>query len=459
MYSGKARISVVVPRLAGLAVALALSAAPVAAQTLEETLARAYETNPSLQASRAQLRATDNTVSEALAGWRPTVTLNASAGKRSVDQNGDTDSEVRTPKNGSLLVEQNLFSGFGTQYGTRRAEYNVHADRARLLATEQDVLLAAATAYMDVLRDQAVLELNTNNERVLQRQREAANDRFQVGEVTRTDVAQAESRLSRANADRIRAEGDLISSRARYRSTVGEMPGRLRPTTPLGGLPANEDSVLSLARNNAPDVAVARFTEQAAQATVGVVTSERYPELDLEAEVGRTDQATSRFSRTDSASIIAVVRVPLYQGGAVSARVREAKEIASQRRQELDLAVRSAVQEGTSAWEALQTARAQIKAFSEEVRAAEIALEGVRQEAAVGSRTVLDVLDAEQELLDARVSLVQAQRDEVVASFSLRAAVGELTARNLNLPVQGYDYEEHYKAVRGKFWGTSIEGE
>jgi outer membrane protein/adhesin transport system outer membrane protein len=312
---------------------------------------------------------------------------------------------------------------------------------------------------MDVLRDQAVLELNTNNERVLQRQREAANDRFQVGEVTRTDVAQAESRLSRANADRIRAEGDLISSRARYRSTVGEMPGRLRPTTPLGGLPANEDSVLSLARNNAPDVAVARFTEQAAQATVGVVTSERYPELDLEAEVGRTDQATSRFSRTDSASIIAVVRVPLYQGGAVSARVREAKEIASQRRQELDLAVRSAVQQGTSAWEALQTARAQIKAFSEEVRAAEIALEGVRQEAAVGSRTVLDVLDAEQELLDARVSLVQAQRDEVVASFSLRAAVGELTARNLNLPVQGYDYEEHYKAVRGKFWGTSIEGE
>jgi TolC family type I secretion outer membrane protein len=445
-----------VARVAVAAAAMAFFVAPVSAQTLEEALARAYESNPSLQASRAQLRATDNNVSEALAGWRPTVTLGLDAGRNYVDSNATSGNQLRKPRSGSVVVEQNLFAGFGTSASVQRAEYSVKADRARLLNTEQQTLLSAATAYMDVLRDQAVLELNINNEKVLQRQREAANDRFQVGEVTRTDVAQAESRLSRALADRIRSEGDLISSRARYRSVVGDAPGRLRPVNALGGMPGNEDSVLNLARGSAPAVAVARFTELAAQESVKVNLADLYPTLDLEGELARSDQASSTSSRTDSASVTATLSIPLYQAGGVSARVREAREVASQRRQELELAVRNALQEGTSAWEALQTARAQIKAFSEEVRASEIALEGVRQEAAVGSRTVLDVLDAEQELLDARVNLVRAQRDEVVASFRLRAAIGELTAQKLKLPVQGYDYNANYNAVRGKWWGTGI---
>jgi outer membrane protein len=444
--------------VAGGALALAM-AGPVAAQTLEETLAKAYETNPTLQASRAQLRASDNTVSEALAGWRPTVTLTLDSGREHVNTNTSATNrnQLRKPRGGALSVEQNLFSGFGTQAAVDQAEYTVKANRARLLNSEQDVLLRAATAYMDVLRDQAVLELNTNNEKVLLRQREAANDRFQVGEVTRTDVAQAESRLSRALADRIRAEGDLISSRARYRSVVGDAPGTLAQTKGLAGLPANEDETLALARAKAPAVAVARFTEMAAQASVKSNLADLYPTLDLEVELDRSDQASSTTSRTDSASITATLSVPLYQAGGVSARVREAREIVSQRRQELDQAVRSAVQSGTSAWESFQTSRAQIRAFTEEVRAAEIALEGVRQEAAVGSRTVLDVLDAEQELLDARVSLVRAQRDEVVASFELRAAVGELTAQKLNLPVQAYDHEANYKSVRDKWFGTGID--
>lgn len=441
--------------------AAVLSAPPpsASAQTLEETLARTYMTNPSLLGARARLRATDETVAQALSGWRPTVRLNADAGKRFVDQrNAVARSEWRTPRGASLTVGQNLFRGFGTQALVQQSEYAVQADRARLYATEQSVLLDAVTAYMDVVRDQAVLELNVGNERVLRRQLEATQDRFQVGEVTRTDVAQAESRVSRASADRIRAEGNLVNSRARYRAVVGDAPGTLqRPRPQNGELPVDEDEVHTLARNRAPDVHVARFEELAAQERVNVAASDLWPTLDLQGSLSRSDEATSRTSSTESASIVASVSVPLYEAGAVSARVREATEVVGQRRQDLDRVTRVAIEEATRAWETLQTARAQIQAFTEEVRAAEIALEGVQQEAAVGSRTTLDVLDAEQELLDARVNLVRAERDEVVASFALRAAIGTMTASELGLPVQVYDYESHYRDTRGRWWGTDID--
>jgi TolC family type I secretion outer membrane protein len=456
MHGWKGRIGGVL-WIAAIVAATALVAPSSGAQTLEETLARTYMTNPSLLGARAQLRATDETVAQALSGWRPTVRLNADAGKRLVDQRGQARSEWRTPRGASLTIGQNLFNGFGTQAVVQQSEFAVQADRARLVATEQSVLLDAVTAYMDVLRDQAVLDLNVNNERVLRRQLEATQDRFEVGEVTRTDVAQAESRVSRASADRIRAEGDLVNSRARYRAVVGDAPGTLQRPQPVGGgLPVNEDEAHALARDRAPAVHVARFEEQAAQERVNVVSSDLWPSVDLQGSLSRSDEATSRTSRTESAAIIATMSVPLYEAGAVSARVREAKEVVGQRRQELDRAVRLAIEDATRAWETLLTARAQIKAFTEEVRAAEIALEGVQQEAAVGSRTTLDVLDAEQELLDARVNLVRAERDELVASFALRAAIGAMTARELALPVQIYDYDSHYRETRGRWWGTDI---
>lgn len=433
------------------------------AQTLEEALARAYETNPQLLAIRARLRGTDESVAQAVSGWRPTVTVTANVGKTHSSSSGGSSSssgsQNRTPRSGSLSVTQNLYRGGRTTAEISRSENQVQAERARVLDTEQSVMLQAATAYMNVVRDQAVLELNINNEKVLKRQLEAARDRFRVGEVTRTDVAQAEARLSRATADRVRSEGNLVSARAVFRNVIGDWPGTLKAAKPLAGLPTGEEEAVNLARANAPSVFAAQFDERAAKDDVRVNRSDFLPVLDLEGSLTRRDEASSTSSRSETAAMSLELTVPLYQAGGVSSRVRQAMQVAAQRRNEVDRAIRDAVERGSRAWEALATARAQIKSFTAEVRASTIALEGVEQEAAVGSRTVLDVLDAEQELRDAKVNLVRAQRDEVVATFDLRAAVGDLTARKLALPVKFYDLNAHYRAIRNKWFGIGISGE
>ena len=433
------------------------------AQTLGEALARAYATNPVLLAARARLRGVDEEIAQAVSGWRPTISVSTEVGKRYSDSRGGSQSgsgtQNRTPRTSNFTIEQNLFSGLQTVAETRRAESQIQAERARLMRTEQSVMLDAATAYMDVVRDQAVLRLNINNEKVLRRQLEATRDRFQVGEVTRTDVAQAEARLARATADRIGSEGVLTSSQASYRRQVGDAAGRLQQPRPLGALPTNQAEAVSLARARNPAVFAARFDEAAARAAVDVAKSGLYPTFDIEGELSRRDQASSPTSRTDSAEITARLTVPLYQSGSVASKVRQAKQAAAEGRGNVDAAIRAAVEGATQAWDALQTARAQIKAFTAEVRASTIALEGVQQEAQVGSRTVLDVLDAEQELLDGRANLVRVKRDEVVASFRLRAAVGTLTAAKLNLEVNIYDLEAHYRATRNRFFGIGIGGE
>ncbi len=307
---------------------------------------------------------------------------------------------------------------------------------------------------MDVFRDAAVVALNVKNEQRLRRQLQAARDRFEVGEVTRTDVSQAEARLARATADRIRAEGDLTSFRAVYRNIIGEVIGKPSAPSPLEGLPANEEEALSLAGTQNPDVVTADFNEKAARDNIKEVGGELLPELNLRATVTASKDTRSPDSKRDSAEVMAVLTVPLYQAGSVYSRLREAKEVAGQRRLELDEARRNAREAATRAWESLQTERARVRSFEAEVRANEIALEGVQQEALVGSRTVLDVLDAEQELLDAQVNLVRSQRDETVAGFELKSAIGQLTARNLELPVKLYDFERNYRAVRDKWFGS-----
>jgi TolC family type I secretion outer membrane protein len=304
-----------------------------------------------------------------------------------------------------------------------------------------------------------VVELRVNNERVLRRQLEATRDRFSVGEVTRTDVAQAESRLSRATADRIRAEGDLVNSRAGYRNIMGIAPGKLEPAKPLKDLPANQAEAIGQARELNFAVVEADFIERAARDQVDEVTGELLPTVTLSGDLSRDYEGSTPNSETDTVSITANVSVPLYQSGSVSSRVRAAKQVVAQRRNERNVAVRDAREAGARGWEEVQTARAQIRSFLAEVRATEIALEGVQQEALVGSRTVLDVLDAEQELLDARVSLARAERDEVVAAYQLRSAVGRLTAESLKLPVKEYDFTENYRRVRNKWFGLGIDKE
>ncbi len=437
-------------------------AAGAAGETLEEAMVAAYTSNPTLLAQRAALRATDEGVAQALSGWRPTLSASAEIGKEDVESegrfaSGQTRDETLTPETYSLNLSQPLYRGGRTLAATAQAENLVRADRARLAEVEQDVLLQAATAYMDVLRDQAVLEFAINNEQRLRRQLEAARDRFDVGVVTRTDVAQAEARLSNSIADRVRARSNLTSSRASYLNVVGEMPGTLSPPPGIVGLPDTEREAHEIAAEENPTILRAVYAERAARQDVRGAVGGLLPEVSLDADLRRAEDQASRGSLRESASVSARVTIPLYQAGSVYSQVRAARQVAAQRRLEIDESRRAVFEEVTQVWQDLAAARAQITAFSDAVRAAEIALEGVEHEAAVGARTTLDVLDAEQELFDARVDLVRAQRDEVVAGITLRGTVGRLTAEALGLPVEIDDASHHYRSVRNKLFGFGTE--
>jgi outer membrane protein len=435
---------------------------PAHAQTLEDALAQAYHSNPTLLAQRAQVRAVDEQVPQALSNWRPTVTFTAEAGKSLVETEAKNNSvattlrntENRTPRTLELAVSQPLFRGFRTVAETERAESLVLAERARLGVIEQTVLRNAVTAFLDVVREQAVLELTVGNEQVLERQLEAAQDRFEVGEVTRTDVSQAEARLAGATAERILAAGTLESARATYQRVIGEMPGTLlAPQAPEDALPMSLDEAIEMARESNPAVVAASYHEKAANDNVDLIEGELLPTLSLDGDLSRTQDVSGRASEIDSVSVTATLTVPIYQSGSVFSRVREAKQLASRRRVEIDEAMRDAVQLAITAWEELTTARARVVSFQKEADSNTIALEGTQQEATAGLRTVLDILDAEQELLNSRVDLVRARRDVVVGSYRLLEAVGGLTARYLNLPVAYYDPTVYYDEVRDKFFG------
>lgn len=442
-------------RSASIAFCLALLPfVPAEAASLYEALATAYATNPTLEAARADLRATDEGVPQALSEWRPTVTADGQAAHQwNQTRKPLSLSEETDPRSFGITVRQPVFDGFGTVAGTSRAENQVEAGRARLISTEQGVLLNAVTAYMAVVRDTAVLDLNRSNEKVLQAQLEATEARFEVGELTRTDVAQAQSRLQGAIAARIQAEGQLTSSRAIYRQVVGEDPADVAMPQDTPPLPSNRDEAVALSQA-APDVVAAQFNERAAKDNIDVQFSDMLPSVSIEGSYERREQFATRESEADVGIISGQVTIPLYQAGAPDSRVRQSKQVYMQTRRLTDEALRAAEQEAISAWQGLQTAIAQSHSFEEQVRAADLALEGVRQEQEVGARTILDVLDAEQESLNAKVSLVSSQTDRVVAQYRLLAAGGALTAANLALNVEFYDPRRHYDKVRDQFIGT-----
>jgi outer membrane protein len=456
---------------------LAIAAVPASAQTLQEALALAYANNPTLLAARAQLRAVDENVPQALAGWRPTVVLSGAAGYAEatarqpavtpvardrfgnvVDPGGVRFSNYvdisRDTLNLNATITQPIFRGGRTVASTRRAENQVLAQRARLLATEQQVLLDVVNAYVNLIRIQEEVRLNTNNEQVLTRQLQATNERFRVGEITRTDVAQAESRLAGARAQRALAEGQLQSARATFQRLVGVAPQRLVPPQPLTPPVRSQAEAGQLAAVNNPNVVAALFDEAAARDLVDVQFASLLPQVSVQGQVFRIDNNLQRGTRTTGSQVTANVSVPLYQGGAEHALVRQARQLAQQARQVVDDQRRAATQQASQAWETLASARAQVEANRAQIRAAEIALDGVQREAIVGSRTTLDVLNAEQELLNARVALVRALADVVNGSHALAAAVGRHTARDLALPVQLYDMEAYYRAVRDRWFGT-----
>lgn len=436
------------------------------AETLQDALSAAYANNPSLEAARAQLRAIDERVAQAKGGWRPSIEASGSIGKAEVDQ---TSLSTTTPggspfktsgdytaKAANVALVQPVFSGFSTVNGVNQAEHEVLAGREDLRRSEQLVLLDAVTAYMNVKRDEALLELNRNNVQVLQRQLEASQDRFRVGEITRTDVAQSEARLSRAISDRTRAEANLSASRAFYKRVIGETPGTLDNPTSLPAVPESEDAAHETALADNPILNSARYAEKAASYAVGAAKGGMLPQVNLRAEYNRGWDTSLFTKESTQKQIVAELRVPLYEAGVTSSVVRQARQVNSQRKLEIVDAERQVYEAVRNAWESLRAARDRVKSDESQVRANEIALEGVKQEAEVGSRTILEVLNAEQELLDSRAALVSDKRDEQVAAYALLAAVGHMTAEQLNLASARYDPKKNYDRVSDKIWGWDI---
>ncbi|MCZ6511967.1 MAG: TolC family outer membrane protein [Alphaproteobacteria bacterium] len=457
-----ARNSIAVIGVTVLASFVGFSSSSVHAETLAEALTEAYGTNPDLVAERARVRAVDEQVPQALSNWRPQLFLSGRYGVRRIDRESgagvDTE-RTDVPRSIGLAITQNLFRGFRTQAETERAQNRVAAARSNLIGTEQNVLLEGVVGYVTVLRDTAVLELRTNNVGVIEQQLQATRDRFEVGELTRTDVAQAESRLARAVADRTTAEANLETARAAYRKAIGRDPQQLQIPDLPPNLPSSEADALAAAANNNPNVVFADFNERAARADIELRKGELLPTLTLDATIDREKDVVGSDVKDTESAITARLSVPLYQSGAVYSRIREAKQTASQRLSELALSKREAEQDASDAWENFRASQARITSFESEVRAQEVAFEGVQQEAQVGSRTVLDVLDAEQELLDARVNLVSARRDLIVSGYGLLAAIGKLTAQDLDLAVDLYDPTRNFGTVRDKFFGSDIEDE
>lgn len=457
-----ARIHISVISVAVIAGFTVFSPPAAHAESLTEALAEAYATNPDLAADRARVRAVDEQVPQALSNWRPRVSLSGRYGFRKLDREtgvGVTTDRTQQPQSVGLAISQNLFRGFRTRAETERAQNRVAAARSNLIGTEQSVLLEGVVAYVAVLRDTAVLELRNNNVGVIEQQLQATRDRFEVGELTRTDVAQAESRIARALADRTTAEANLESSRAAYRKAIGRDPMELQQPELPPNLPPSEAAAQALAVENNPGVVFADFNERAARSNVELRRGELLPTLTLDATIDREKDIAGSDVKDTDAAINVRLSVPLYQSGEVYSRIREAKQTASQRLSELALSKREAEQESSNAWEDFRAAQARITSFESEVRAQEVAFEGVQQEAQVGSRTVLDVLDAEQELLDARVNLVSARRDLIVSGYALLSTIGKLTAQDLNLAVDLYDPTRNFGAVKNKLFGSDIADE
>ncbi len=439
---------------AGLMITVCTMPSAFAADTLTDALVKAYQTNPQLMSERANLRATDEEVAQAIARWRPTITLSGDYSRVETESKTDpspdnplgVNFERRTdPWNAAVTATQTVFAGGTILAQRRQADAQVRAGRARLHSTEQTVLLDTVTSYMNVVRDEAVVKLNQTNVELLKKQLEAAKARFDVGEITRTDVSQAEARLASGQFQLTSAEANLIASRTFYERTVGEAPGTLDPKPAIPTLPESEAQARATANVDNPALVAAREAQEAADYAIDFAVGQMLPTVTVQASYGRSGQEYGPETISDDTRLTASARWPLYQGGAEWSNIRQAKELFNKARMDTEFTRRSTDERVSNAWEAYRASRASVEANRQQVKASEIAFEGVQQELEVGSRTTLDVLDQQQELLNARVALVRSERDEIVAGYALLATVGKLTAGELQLPVQSYDPTGNYE--------------
>jgi outer membrane protein len=439
---------------------------PALADTMEAALVRAYQNNPQLNAQRAQVRFTDENVPQALSGYRPRVAITASAGYQYTDTNvtaGGTPTQIsrtenhgtNAPRSVGATVSQTLFNGQQTANRTRAAESQVSSAREGLRVLEQTVLLSAATIYMDYLRDSAIVEVQRSNVRVLEQTLKQTRDRFNVGEVTRTDVAQSEAQLAAGKTQLLTAEANLTTTRSNFRRIIGNEPEALAPGSPVDRfLPATLAAAIELGLTQNPNVTAAMFGVDVSYLQVKVNEGALFPTVTLQTSVQQSYEQTLTIFRSFGASTAVQLSVPVYQGGAEYSLIRQSKESLTQQRLNLEQIRDQTRANVVTAWGQLVAGKAQVASAQAQVTASEIALNGVREEAKAGQRTTLDVLNAQQALVNARVALVTAQHDRVVASYSVLNSVGRLAPQVLNLSTTTYDASVHYQQVRDSWAGV-----
>ncbi|KQX19593.1 MULTISPECIES: TolC family outer membrane protein [unclassified Sphingomonas] len=432
---------------------------PAAADTLREALTRAYETNPTLTGARAGLRATDEDVGIARAQGLPDVSASGSYNEF-VKRSANAFTQPERSLGGSATVSIPIYQGGFVRNSIRAAKARVEQGRAGLQATESNVFTQAVAAYMDVIRDTAIVDLNAGNVKVLETNLQASRDRFEVGDLTRTDVAQSEARLAGARANLQSAQAQLDASRQTYLEVVGKFPDDLEPPPALPGLPSMSEDAVDIAVDNNPDLAAAKQAARAAEYDIGVAEASRMPRLNA---VGSGDYVDYRGTLAGgaagvrqidkTATVSLQLQVPIYQGGEPGARVRQAQARKSQAIENQTALERAVIADARTAFARYQAALGVIDSSQVAVSANELALEGVRAEQSVGNRNLLDVLNAEQELLNSRSTLVSAKRDAYVAGFALIAAMGRAQAKNLGLDGGSlYDPVANYRRVHGRIW-------
>jgi outer membrane protein len=443
----------------GVVTCVAFATTSAFAESLPEALAKAYQSNPQLNAERARQRATDENVPQALAGYRPQIVASLSAGLQAV-RNLLPDNMVQSatlkPWQIGVTVTQTLFNGFKTANSVRVAELQVQSGREALRNTGQGVLLDAVTAYSNVLANQSLVEAQRSNVEFLRETLRITQRRLKNGDVTETDTAQAEARLSRGLSDLNAAEVNLAVSQATYTQVIGNPPAQLRPAETVDRYgPRTREDAISMAFKENPAVTAAGFDVDVASTSIHVAESSLMPTVTVQGSASRArDTDTSlTTTATDQASIIGQITQPIYDGGTAASQTRQAKEMAAQSRMVLDQVRNQARTAAVSAWVANEGAKVAVTASESEVRAAGIALEGVRKEALAGQRTTVDVLNSQQDLTSAKARLIGAQRDRVIASYTLLTAVGRLDVKTLALNTPDYLPEVHYHQVRDAWHG------
>jgi outer membrane protein len=453
---------------AGAAVLLmaSMGPVPVLADTIEAALVRAYQNNPQLNAQRASVRVTDENVPQALSGYRPKIGVTASLGYQYTDTNttqGGSQTEiVRTeihgadpPRSVGITATQTLYNGNQTANKTRAAESQVSGAREALRVLEESVLLSAATIYMDYLRDSAIVEVDKSNVRVLEQTLKQTQDRFNVGEVTRTDVAQSEAQLAAGKTQLLAAQATLTTTEANFRRIIGNEPRALAPGSPVDRfLPVTLPAAVELSLLENPNVTAAMFGVDVNYLQVKINEGALLPTVTFTASAQQSYETQMTTYRAFGASAVGSVSIPVYQGGAEYSLIRQSKETLAQQRLTLDLTRDQARANTVTAWGQLVAGKAQVASAQAQVTASEIALNGVREEAKAGQRTTLDVLNAQQALVNARVALVTAQHDRVVASYSVLSTVGRLSPQVLRLSTTTYDPSVHYQQVRDSWIGV-----